>query len=229
MKRITFILNVTTHAWHLRVNGIILALFFCSMLQINAMGQVKLEDSKVLVDNFYHAYKLRIDSFENARVFVDPILKSEHFVKVISNTTPQITDSLIIHQYNLLQLLTIYANKQDTDMLRFVSRMFYFLCIEDYCKSVNDVVKLCQSKQLPCFILNDFIYQDFTLSNNFAKHHSKSIVKQAMKNVVNTLKKMDDKSCVSLLHQIESYGIGDDIFDSTLEKVQPPACRHRCP
>jgi hypothetical protein len=224
-----FRLNETTRLWRFFLRRIALALIFCGVFQHDVLGQVKLEDTKVMVDHFYHAYKLRIDSFEHARVFVDPILKSEYFVKVISNTTPQITDSLIIHQYNLLQLLTVYANRQDTDRLRFVSRMFYFLCIEDYCTTINDVVKLCQSKQLPCFTLNDFIYQDFTLSNNFAKHHSKSIVKQAMQNVLNTLRKMDDKACVRLLHQIESYGIGDDIFDSTLEKVQPPAIRHSCP
>lgn len=223
-----FRLNETTRLWRFFLRRIALALIFCGVFQHDVLGQAKLEDSKALVDHFYHAYEIKIDSFDHAGVLVDPILKSECFVKVISNTTPQITDSLTIHQNNLIQLLTVYANKQDTDRLRFLTRMFYFLCIEDYCKTINEVVKLCQSKQLPCFILNDFIYQDFTLSNNFAKHHGKRIVKQAMQNVLNTLGKMDDKACVSLLHQIESYGIGDDIFDSTLEKVQPPAIRHRC-
>ena len=100
MKPIAFRLIETTRLWRFFLMRIPLALVFCVVFQFDVMGQVKLKDTKVMVDHFYHAYKTKIDSFDNARVLVDPILKSECFVKVIPNTTPQIIDSLIVHQNN---------------------------------------------------------------------------------------------------------------------------------
>lgn len=194
----------------------------------NATAQDKLEYSEVLFENFYSSYVSRLDSLSNTGVLIDPILKSKTFVYLLNHNSQELKDSLSIYRGSLVSLLKQYSARNQTEKLNILTKVFYLLCTEEYCKTILEVSDLYKNNIVPCSVLESLIFQDFTLSNNLSKHFSDSLVDNTISSVLMALKQRENKSCESFYKNLVQFGVGDDEFNLNLELIQPPAFKHNC-